>query len=186
MCHEARRCRRPRGASRACLRGRPMPWLKRWTATPIWRRLHAARLRSDGLSRPALVSLPGIVSCGHDQPAAASRPPRLEEAGLCGENPRLDPKAHVRVSGFAPKLTGGPPAPIQNISGLSQGLIRRAGGRVIVRRSLHLFAEKEVHHERAGRTALARSRRRGSRALFGPPPPRLVSVGVRPGLNAST
>jgi hypothetical protein len=184
--HEAHRCRRrrhPRGAGRACLRGRPMPWLKRWPATPLRRRLHAARLRGDGLSRAALVSLSGIVSRGLDQPAPASRPPCLEEAGLWGENAGLYREAHVRIPGFAPELTCRRPAtPIQNISGLPQGLVRRRGGRVIVRRSLHLFAPKEVHHERAGPTAVAHSRRRGSRALFGRLPRRRVSVGVRPSL----
>ena len=32
--------------------------------------------------RPALVSLPGIVSCGRDHPTGAGRPPCLEEASL--------------------------------------------------------------------------------------------------------
>jgi hypothetical protein len=159
-----------------------MPWLKRWPATALRRRLHAARLRGDGLSLAALVPLPGIVSRGLDQPAAASRPPGLEEAGLWGQNGGLDREAHVRLPGFAPELTCRPTTPIQNISGLSQGFVRRRGGRVIVPRSLHLFATKEVHHERAGRTAVAHSRHRGSRALFGRLPPRHVSVGVRPGL----
>jgi hypothetical protein len=150
---------------------------------PLRRRLRAARLRGDGLSLAALVSLSGIVSRGLDQPAAASRPPGLEEAGLCGENGGLDREAHVRLRGFAPELTcRRPTTPIQNISGLAQGLVRRRGDRVIVPRSLHLFAPKEVHHERAGRTAVAHSRHRGSRALFGRLPPRHVSVGVRPGL----
>jgi hypothetical protein len=51
-------------------------------ATVIWRRLHAARLCGDGLSRAAPVSLLGIAPCGLDHPAAASRPSGLEEASL--------------------------------------------------------------------------------------------------------
>jgi hypothetical protein len=83
------------------------PWLERWPATVIRRRLHAARLRGDGLSRAALVSLPGIVLRGLGHPAAASRPPCLEEASLCGENAGLDAEAHLRGPGFARELTSG-------------------------------------------------------------------------------
>jgi hypothetical protein len=65
--------------------------------------------------------------CGLDHPAAASDPPCLEEARLCGENAGLDREAHVRGSGFAPELTcGRPPTSIQNVSGLPQGLGRRS------------------------------------------------------------
>jgi hypothetical protein len=66
-------------------------------------------LRGDGLSRAALVSLPGIVSRGLGHPAATSRPPCLEEASLCGENAGLDAEAHVRAPGFAPELTAAQP-----------------------------------------------------------------------------
>jgi hypothetical protein len=156
--------------------------LRRWPATVIWRRLHAARLRGDGLSRAAPVSLLGIAPCGLDHPAAASHPPCLEEASLCGENAGLDREARLRRPGFASELICLPPTPIQNVSGLPQGLVRRLGGRVIARRSLRLFATKEVHHERAGRTAAAQSRHSGSRALFGPILSRDVSVALRPGL----
>jgi len=80
-------------------------------------------LRSDGLSRAALVSLRAIVACGLDQPAGARRPPCLEDATLCGENAGLDAEAHLRAPGFAPELTSGTARglPIQNISGLPQG-----------------------------------------------------------------
>jgi hypothetical protein len=96
------RCGRARLRRRAVL-----PRLGRWPATVIRRRLRAARLRGDGLSRPALVSLPGIVSRGLDHPAATSRPPCLEEPSLCGENAGLDTKAHLRGPGFARELTSG-------------------------------------------------------------------------------
>jgi len=64
-------------------------------------------LRGDGLSRPALVSLPGIVSGGLDHPTGAGRPPCLEDANLCGENARFDAEAHLRGPGFARELTSG-------------------------------------------------------------------------------
>jgi hypothetical protein len=68
-------------------------------------------LRGDGLSRAALVSLPGIVSRGLGHPAATSRPPCLEKASLCGENAGLDAEAHVRAPCFAPELTAALPPP---------------------------------------------------------------------------
>jgi hypothetical protein len=106
--HAAHRCRCPRGAGCACLRRRAVsPWLERCLATVIRRRLHAARLRGDGLSRAALVSLPGIVSCGRDHPAGAGRPPRLEDASLCGEIARFDAEGRLRGPGFARELTSG-------------------------------------------------------------------------------
>jgi hypothetical protein len=80
-------------------------------------------LRSDGLSRAALVSLLGIAPCGLDHPMGAGRPPCLEDATLCGENARFNAEAHLRAPGFAPELTSGTARglPIQNISGLPQG-----------------------------------------------------------------
>jgi hypothetical protein len=52
-----------------------------------------------------------------------------------------DAEAHLRGPGFAPELTcRRPPAPIQNISGLPQGLGRAVGGSVVVPRSVRLFA----------------------------------------------
>jgi hypothetical protein len=59
-----------------------LPRRGRCPATVIRRRLRAARLRGDGLSRPALVSLPGIVSGDLDHPTGAGRPPCLEDVNL--------------------------------------------------------------------------------------------------------
>lgn len=190
MRHEAYRCRCSGGADRACLRRRRMSQgFSRRSAAPLRRRLCAARLRGDGLSRAALVSVPAIISGGVDYPSRASRPPCLEEAGLCGEDARFDAQARLRFPGFARELTGAKPAasPLDSEHFRMTPRTRPDGWWQADRTEIGASTcePKEIHHERAGCTAAASSGSRycGSRALFGPPSPRPVSVGVHSGVK---